>query len=72
MQSSLHSCPMDSKDPVAKSLNINTCCASSDNSEDSFIFACDVGVMTSLFVTFTWGPYAGFMLSQYSIASLLT
>ena len=62
---------MDSKDHVAKLLNMNTCCASSDNSEDSFIFACDVGVMTSPFDTFTWGPYANFMLSQYFIASSL-
>ena len=62
---------MDIKDPVAKSLNINKCCTSSDNLEDSFIFACDVGVMTSPVATLTWGPYAGFILSQYFVASSL-
>ena len=71
MQLPPHSCPMDIKDPVANSLIMNTCCASSDNLEDSFIFAYDVGVMASPFATFTWVPYAGFMLSQYSIASSL-
>ena len=71
MQSLSHSCPMDSKDRVAKSLNTNSCCASSDNSDDSCIFACDVGVMASPFATFAWGPYAGFKLSQcFTAASL--
>ena len=62
---------MDSKDPVTKSLNTNKCCALSDNSDDSCIFACNVGVVTSPFSTFTCGTYAGFTLSQYSIASSL-
>ena len=71
MQLTSHSCSMDSKDPVAKSLNINKCCASSENLEDSCIFACDVGVMKSPFSTFTWEPYAGFKVLYYYIASSL-
>ena len=63
MQSSLHSRPMDSNDPVARSSNMKTCCASSDNSEESFIFACDVSVMILPLATLTCGPYADFMFS---------
>ena len=71
MQSSTHSCPLDSKDPVAESLNLKTCCASSDNSVESFIFTCAVGVMTLPLATLICGLYAGFILSQYSVTSLL-
>ena len=71
MQSSSHNCPIDSKDPVAKSLNRNTCWALSVRSEDRCIFACDVGVMTSPFATLTCGPNAGLTLLQNDIASSL-